>query len=360
MVVTAVVSAVDIAVGTAVVIAVAIAVVMAMLTAALGAVLAAVVSVVFSVVFVAVTGVFLMRDKVVLITGPARGIGEAVARRLVADGVRVALVGLEAERLAQLSRELGAAAAWYSADVTDQSALDMAVTAAVEHFGRLDVVITNAGIANMGTVSIVDVEAMARVIDVNVIGTMRTIKATLPHIIASRGYVLIVSSAAAFTALPGMSAYAASKAAVEQLANVLRIEMLPHGVAVGSAHMSWVDTDMVRDVQHDLSSFRRTLSRLPGPFGVVTPLATCTDAFVRACATRARTVFVPGSLGIASALRQLLNSGFLHRLMQPKMAPMLEDAEREMQAVGRAFGANSVGMGKSVVTNSSETPDAGR
>jgi len=301
-----------------------------------------------------------MRDKVVLITGPARGIGEAVARRLVAAGARVALVGLETGRLAQLSRELGSASTWYSADVTDQSALDTAVAAAVQHFGRLDVVITNAGIANMGTVSVVDIEAMARVINVNVIGTMRTIKAALPHIIHAKGYVLIVSSAAAFTALPGMSAYAASKAAVEQLANVLRIEMLAHGVAVGSAHMSWVDTDMVRDVQHDLSSFRRTLSLLPGPFGVVTSLETCTAAFVRACETRARTVFVPGSLGIASALRQLLNSGFLQRLMQPKMAPMLQDAEREMQAVGRAFGATSVGMGASTPEIRRTTPDDDR
>lgn len=300
-----------------------------------------------------------MRDKVVLITGPARGIGEAVARRLVARGARVALVGLERERLAVLASELGASAAWYHADVTDQAALDAAVASAVQQFSRLDAVITNAGIANMGTVAIVDVEAMARVISVNVIGTMRTIKSALPHIIASKGYVLIVSSAAAFTALPGMSAYAASKAAVEQLANVLRIEMLPHGVDVGSAHMSWVDTDMVRDVQDDLSSFRRTLSQLPGPFGVVTPLETCSAAFVKALDTRARTVFVPGSLGVASALRQVLNSGFLQRLMLPTMAPMLTDAEREMQAVGRAFGANSVGMGIPHTGDASLDPDAG-
>ncbi|WP_411281844.1 SDR family oxidoreductase [Gemmatimonas sp.] len=287
-----------------------------------------------------------MRDKVVLITGPARGIGASVAKRLVQQGARVALVGLEAERLQALAHELGAAATWHRADVTDQVALDAAVATAVAHFGRLDVVITNAGIANMGTVSMVDVETMARVIDVNVIGTMRTIKAALPHILASKGYVLIVSSAAAFTAMPGMSAYAASKAAVEQLANVLRLEMLPHGVSVGSAHMSWVDTDMVRDVQHDLSSFRRTLARLPGPFGVVTSLEACTTAFVNACETRARKVFVPGSLGVASALRQLLNSAFMQTLTTPQMAPMMKDSEAEMLAIGRAFGATSVGMGE--------------
>jgi NAD(P)-dependent dehydrogenase (short-subunit alcohol dehydrogenase family) len=287
-----------------------------------------------------------MRGKVVLITGPARGIGAAVARALVDAGARVALVGLEPERLAALSSELGDAAAWFQADVTDQRAMDAAAAASVAHFGRLDVVITNAGIANMGTLSVVDVEAMARVVEVNVIGTMRTAKAVLPHLIASRGYLLLVSSAAAFSPLPGMSAYAASKAAVEQLANVLRLELQPHGVGVGCAYMSWVDTDMVRDVQRDLSSFRRTLARLPGPFGVVTPLETCTRAFVRACDMRARTVLVPASLGVASALRMLLNSTLLQRLLQPKLKPMLEDAEAEMRALGRAFGESSVGMGE--------------
>ncbi len=206
---------------------------------------------------------------------------------------------------------MGTAATWHRADVTDQAALNAAVAAAVSHFGRLDVVITNAGIANMGTVPIVDVGTMARVIDVNVIGTMRTIKAALPHIIASKGYVLVVSSAAAFTAMPGMSAYAASKAAVEQLANVLRLEMMPHGVSVGSAHMSWVDTDMVRDVQQDLSSCRRTLAKLPGPFGVVSSLEACTAAFVNACDTRAERICAgqPGrGVGTAATAEQRVHA----------------------------------------------------
>lgn len=287
-----------------------------------------------------------MRDKVVLITGPARGIGEAVARRMVQTGAKVALVGLEAERLAALASDLGPSAAWWPADVTDQDALNAAVAGAVERFGRIDCVITNAGIANIGTIAIADIEAMARVINVNVVGTMRTVNATLPHLIASKGYVLIVSSAAAFTAMPGMSAYCASKAAVEQFANVLRLEMTPHGVDVGSAHMLWIDTDMVRDVQADLSSFRRTLSQLPYPFGVVTSVEACTAAFVRACEKRSRRAFVPGSLGVISMLRQLVNSAPMQRLILPKMAPMMTDSEAEMQRVGRAFGAHSVGMGE--------------
>ncbi len=287
-----------------------------------------------------------VRDKVVFITGPARGIGASVARRLVQLGARVALVGLETELLTALASELGASAAWWHADVTDQGALDAAVAGAVAHFGRIDVLITNAGIANYGVMTIVDIEAMARVIDVNVVGTMRTVKAALPHLIASRGYVLIVSSAAAFSPMPGMSAYASSKAAVEQFANVLRLEMLPHGVDVGSAHMLWVDTDMVRDVQHDLASFRATLAKLPYPFGVVSTLESCTTAFVQACDRRARRAFVPGALGVISALRQLVNSAVMQRLMLPKMALMLTDAEAEMKRVGRPFGEHSVGMGE--------------
>lgn len=287
-----------------------------------------------------------MRDRVVLITGAARGIGAALARRLVRDGSRVALIGLEAPLLQALATELGAAAAWWHADVTDQPALDAAVTAANEHFGRLDIVVTNAGIANFGTVAVADVEAMARVINVNVLGTIRTVKAALPHLIASKGYVLIVSSAAAFSPMPGMSAYATSKAAVEQFANVLRLEMIPHGVDVGSAHMLWVDTDMVRDAKDDLASFRRTLSQLPYPFGVVTSVDQCVSAFVAGCRARRRRVYVPGVLGVISALRQLLGSALMQRVLMPTLKPMLNDAEAEMRAIGRPFGVHSAGMGE--------------
>jgi NADP-dependent 3-hydroxy acid dehydrogenase YdfG len=296
-----------------------------------------------------------IRDQVVMITGPARGIGEAVARRFVQLGARVALVGMEPARLENLAAELGAAAAWWHADVTNQHALDDAVAGTVAHFGRIDMLITNAGIANFGTVSIADVDAMARVIDVNVIGTMRTVKAALPHLIASRGYVLIVSSAAAFSAMPGMSAYCASKAAVEQFANVLRLEMTPHGVAVGSAHMLWVDTDMVRDVQHDLSSFNRTLTQLPYPFNVVTSVEKCTDVFIDACDRRARRAFVPGALGVISALRQVAGSAFVQRAILPKMAPMTRESDAEIAQLGRAFGEHSVGMGAPATHESDRT-----
>lgn len=293
-----------------------------------------------------------MQGRVVLITGAARGIGAATARELVRRGAQVALVGLEAERLQALAGELAPHASWHHADVTQQAALEAAVAAAVARFGRLDVAVTNAGIAGMGALVHADIEAHCRVLEVNLAGTFRTAKAVLPHLMASRGYLLLVSSAAAFSAMPGMSGYAASKAGVEQLANVLRLELAPHGVGVGSAHMTWIDTDMVRDVHDDLDAFRRTLPRLPGPFGTITSLEACAAAFADACARRPRRLFVPKALGVASTWRMLLNSAPLLALLRRQMAPMVLDAEAETRALGRAFGRRSMGMGEG-------PPDAG-
>ena len=154
-------------------------------------------------------------NKVVLITGAARGIGAETARRLVKRGARVALVGLEPDRLAAVAGELGDRAVWFEADVTDQEAVDGAVAGTVAAFGGIDAVIANAGIANNGTVAVNPPDALVRTIEVNLVGVIRTVSAALPHITERRGYVLIVSSVAAFTMMPGMAAYAASKAGVE-------------------------------------------------------------------------------------------------------------------------------------------------
>ena len=282
--------------------------------------------------------------RVALITGAARGIGAATARLLVARGARVALVGLEPDRLAALATELGPSTLWAAADVTDQAAVEAGVAKTLAQFGRIDIVIANAGISTRGNVEVTDVNAMARVIDVNLTGVLRTVKATLPHVVTSRGYVLIVSSAAAFSALPGMAPYAASKAGVEHFANVLRLEMLPHGVGVGCAHMTWIDTDLVRDVHGDPSAFRRTLSRLPGAFGRVTPLDACARAFADACATRPRRVFVPRSVGVASFLRTVMNSALVQRFVGARLAAVAREEASLQQAQGKAFTGSRVGL----------------
>src|SRR5690606_23208091 len=113
-------------------------------------------------------------------------------------------------------------------------------------FGGIDVVIANAGVAPVGTVTTLPRDAFARTIDVNLMGVYDTVHAALPHVIERRGYILPISSGAAVMHLPMMAPYAASKAAVEAFANALRVELAPRGVAVGCAYFLFIDTDMVR------------------------------------------------------------------------------------------------------------------
>ncbi|HJQ30881.1 MAG TPA: SDR family oxidoreductase [Pyrinomonadaceae bacterium] len=284
--------------------------------------------------------------KVVLITGPARGIGAETARLLAAGGARLSLVGLEPERLTALASELGAGHVWFECDVTDQAALERAVGATVEALGGIDVVIANAGIANNGTVAVAPVETLARTIEVNLTGVVRTVSATLPHVVERRGYYLLISSAAAIAALPGMAAYAAAKSGVEQFGNVLRLELAHKGVAVGVAHPAWIDTDLVRDVRQDLRSFDAMLGRLPGPFGKMTSVGVCAAALARAVGRRSRKVYVPRMLASLSALRNLFNSSLSDRMLRRHTARLVPEAEREVLALGRSFGVHSMGLNK--------------
>ena len=283
-----------------------------------------------------------LSGKVVLVTGPARGIGAETARLLAKRGARLSLVGLEPERLAALAAELGGGHVWLECDVTDQAALERAAAGTVASLGRIDAVIANAGIASNRTVAAGPVDALVRTIEVNLIGVVRTVGATLPHVAAVRGYYLLVSSAAALAPLPGLSAYAAAKIGVEQFGNVLRLELAHKGVGVGVAHPSWIDTDMVRDARRDLASFGEALDKLPWPFNSVTSVSDCAAAFVRAVERRSRKVYVPRALGPLAALRYLLASPLSEFFVGREARRLVPQAEREALALGRAFGANSV------------------
>ena len=123
-----------------------------------------------------------LAGRTILITGAARGIGAELARRAAARGARVALVGLEPEQLAAVAAELGPEHLWVEGDVTDASALKAAVERTVDTFGGLDIVVANAGIAPLTTVMTSTARALARTIEVNLIGAMLTTHAALPEI----------------------------------------------------------------------------------------------------------------------------------------------------------------------------------
>ncbi|GAA4435221.1 SDR family oxidoreductase [Phytohabitans houttuyneae] len=283
----------------------------------------------------------MLDGKVLFITGAARGIGEHTARLAAARGATVVLAGLEPDRLAAVAADTGGA--WFEADVTDQAALDRAAAGAVERYGRIDAVVANAGIAPRGTIAVGDIEAMAHTVQVNLTGVMRTVGATVEHLIASRGYCLLVSSAAAFAAMPGMAAYCASKAGVEHFGNAIRLELRHRRVSIGTAHMSFVDTDLVRDVQEDLPEFRQTLRKLPWPLGTVTSVEACARAFVDAVERRRRRVYVPKAVGLVQAVRSLMVSPLSDAVIGHGARTGVPKMEEQVRALGRAFGRHGGG-----------------
>src|SRR3954449_5131560 len=285
-----------------------------------------------------------LAGKTVLITGAARGIGAALARKAAARGARVALAGLEPELLAQVADELGPEHLWVECDVTDAEALKNAVQRTVDTFGGLDVVVANAGIAPLTTVATGSARALSRTIEVNLIGAMLTAHAALPEIAKRRGHILLVSSAAAFTVLPGMSAYCAAKAGLERFGDVLRLEVAHRGVTVASAHPTWIDTDLVRDTEDALPTFAASRKQLPGPLGAYTSVGACAQALVDNLETRRRRVFVPRSVGVVSALRQVVTGALSEKLMLKISAGRVPQLEADIAKLnGREFGRHSVG-----------------
>ena len=287
-----------------------------------------------------------LRDKVVLITGAAHGIGAGTARAVVARGAKVVLLDIDATPLEALQSQLGADKALSAvADVTDLAAVERAAAAAVARFGGIDIVVANAGIASYGSVLNVDPQAFRRVIDINVTGVFHTVRAALPSVTSRKGYVLVVSSLAAFAPAPGMAAYCASKAAVEQFASALRLELAHQGVDVGSAHMSWIDTPLVRDAKSDLSSFVQMLAALPGPLGRTTSVEACVDAFVRALERRQRRVHVPGWVGLVGWLKALVTHPAAEGKALALVPQVLPKMDAEVAALGRSTSARNLASG---------------
>jgi NAD(P)-dependent dehydrogenase (short-subunit alcohol dehydrogenase family) len=279
-----------------------------------------------------------LSGKRVLITGAARGIGAGLARDLADRGARISLVGLEPEGLQALASELGGEHAWFEADVTDQAALDAAVAGTVEKLGGIDVVVANAGIAPFGTLANGDADAFARAVEVNLTGVIRTVRATAAEVAQSQGYCLLVASVAAFSGVPGVGVYAATKAGVESLASTMRMELAGTGVAVGVAHPGWIATDLTLDGDADFESFRRFRTRLPWPLKKTTSLEQCTAALVRGIERRKRRIYVPRTIALVRRVRRTLTSRLGEASMRRSAKPMLEGIDREVAERGSLAG----------------------
>lgn len=188
-----------------------------------------------------------LQGKVIAITGSTGGLGRAAAKALRAKGAKLALLDLDLETVHAQATELGGpeVAAGWEANVCSMDSLQDAMDAAAQHFGGIDVVIAGAGIGITAPMESLDPTVFERTIDVNLNGVWRTFKAGLEHVKPRQGYLLAISSMAAFVNAPLNGHYAASKAGVLAMCNSLRLEVRHYGVGVGTLHPTFFKTPMM-------------------------------------------------------------------------------------------------------------------
>lgn len=186
-----------------------------------------------------------LAGRVCLVTGGARGIGEAYVRALHAAGGRVVIADILEEAGDDLAAELGESAVFVRLDVTDEIQWTDAVDAAVQAFGTVDVLVNNAGIANAAPIEHLTTEKWNAVIAVNLTGTFFGCRAVVP-IMKQQGLgsIINISSVEGMRGSPGLHGYTAAKYGVRGLAASLAVELGPFGIRVNSVHPGFINTSM--------------------------------------------------------------------------------------------------------------------
>jgi NAD(P)-dependent dehydrogenase (short-subunit alcohol dehydrogenase family) len=266
-----------------------------------------------------------LQGKVVLITGGSSGIGRATALRLAGHGARVVVAARGAAALAEVVGEMagrGAEAVAVPTDVTDREQCRRAVAAAVERFGRLDVLVCSAGVSMRAPFADSDLGVLERVVRVNFFGTMYATWFAAPHVKRTRGSLVAVSSLTGKCGTPSYAAYGASKFAVQGLYEALRRELAPDGVHVGIVAPGFVDTPLRDKV---LGPDGRPWDRPPPPPFRVWPVTRCVDRLVRLIVTRRAEALLPAFVRPLIALDQAcagrLGDAYLGGKFGPRRRP---------------------------------------
>ncbi|HZE33363.1 MAG TPA: SDR family NAD(P)-dependent oxidoreductase [Actinoallomurus sp.] len=205
--------------------------------------------------------------KVVLVTGASSGIGEAAALALSKAGARVAVGARRADRLADLAGRASGEVLTVELDVTQEQSCRAAVTATVERFGGLDVLVNNAGLMLSGPIFGADTSEWTRMVETNLLGSMYMAHAALPHLLERKGVLVQISSTSGRTASAGGGVYAATKFGVNAFSEALRKEVTAQGVRVVVIEPGFVATELsshitdpdMRALARDLMNSMRTL-----------------------------------------------------------------------------------------------------
>jgi NAD(P)-dependent dehydrogenase (short-subunit alcohol dehydrogenase family) len=229
--------------------------------------------------------------KVALITGASSGIGRATAVRLARGGALLCLVARDRKRLEALARELGneRPALVHRADLADPAQRSAVVPACVERFGRLDVLVNAAGVIGTGTVAEASRETWDSMLEINLHATIELMRAAIPHLEKTGGCVVNLSSVAGLRAFPGLTPYAVSKAAVDQLTHCAALELGPKGVRVNAVDPGVVVTELHRRAYMDEKTYAAFLehSKETHPLGRVGQAEEVADAIAFLASPRA-------------------------------------------------------------------------
>jgi len=191
-------------------------------------------------------------DKVALISGGARGMGASHARLLAKEGAKVVVGDILDDEGQAVTDELGDAARFVHLDVTQPDQWKSAVATAVDAFGKLNVLVNNAGIANGNMLQLFELSEWQKIIDINLTGTFLGMQAAVePMIAAGGGSIINISSVEGLRGSPGLYGYVASKWGVRGLAKAAALELAPHGIRVNSVHPGYIRTPMTEGIPED-------------------------------------------------------------------------------------------------------------
>jgi NAD(P)-dependent dehydrogenase (short-subunit alcohol dehydrogenase family) len=276
-----------------------------------------------------------LKGRVVAITGSTGGLGSAVAKALLAKGAKLALFDLDGAATAAQAKALGddRQARGWRVDVGSLATLDSAMGEAARHFGGIDVAIANAGILSAESILTAGAGSFERVVDVNLNGVWRTFRTALPYVQPREGYLMAISSMAAFVHSPMQASYAASKAGVWAMCDSIRLELRHLRVGVGSVHPTFFPTPMMDMIHTDPVAQRIWRGNKSGMWKTV-PLESVVDAIVRGIEARADMIVVPKQNGLAARMPGLLRK-IIERMgfADDEIAEMIRvSAEREGKA----------------------------
>lgn len=184
--------------------------------------------------------------KIAIITGAARGQGEAAARRFVEEGAQVVIADVTDEAGEALAAELGQAAIYRHLDVSSEDGWDALVAEVMATYGRLDVLVNNAGVLHFSGLTDTTLADYERVVRVNQIGTFLGMRAAA-RVMGSGGSIVNLSSVEGIAGMPFVVAYTATKFAIRGMTKVAALELGPKGIRVNSVHPGMIDTKMVQD-----------------------------------------------------------------------------------------------------------------